>query len=255
MGRKRYKELMNRFNAAQKIIELQKKRAEADTARKVSGNNLKMPPPPPTTKIVHVGTPVRRNMASTKGNAIPVTPDRSMSNLPHIAHEPSPSAVNHHGYHHPNLPIMYPHRYGITQLPPPLPPPMPSSTMSPPPNMPRRPRQFECNRPVKISKKSSNSKVEKVETTSSSCEAKMPHDEALQLNSLPILDDEFMNFEPDQHITEDVFEEVQDNIDPFAIPSKNAEDDDILDMIKGDVWNLDMDTFNYDEEPFKFLSD
>lgn len=252
MGRKRYKGLMNRFNASKKIIELQKRHAEVDTARKVSENNLKMQPPPPTTKIVHVGTPVRRNMASTKGKAIPVTPDRSMSNLTQIA-QPSPSVVNHHGYHHPNLPIMYPHRYGITQLPPPLPPPMPS-TMSPPPNMPRRPRQFECNRPVKISKKSSNSKAEKAQTTSSSCEAKEPHDEPLHLSSLPILDDEFMNFEPDHNITEDVFEE-QDNSDPFATHSKNAEDDDILDMIKGDVWNLDMDTFNYDEEPFKFLND
>eukprot|EP00574_Skeletonema_japonicum_P006371 CAMPEP_0201726000 /NCGR_PEP_ID=MMETSP0593-20130828/9215_1 /ASSEMBLY_ACC=CAM_ASM_000672 /TAXON_ID=267983 /ORGANISM="Skeletonema japonicum, Strain CCMP2506" /LENGTH=385 /DNA_ID=CAMNT_0048217463 /DNA_START=120 /DNA_END=1277 /DNA_ORIENTATION=+ len=243
LGRKRYKDLMNRFNASQKTIQLQKKHAEADQARKVSENLKKQPP---TTKIVHVGTP-------QKGKAIPVTPDRTMSNLPPIVYEPSPSVANPHGYHHPNLPIMYPHRYGITQLPPPLPPPMPS-TMSPnmPPQYQRRPRQFECNRPVKISKKGSNSKVKKDETTSSSCEAKMPHDEALQLSSLPLLDDEFMHFEPD-HITEDVFEQA--NMDSFASPSRNAEDDDILDMIKGDVWNIDMDTFNYDEEPFKFLSE
>eukprot|EP00985_Skeletonema_marinoi_P001777 scaffold704_cov131-Skeletonema_marinoi.AAC.4 len=262
LGRKRYKDKMNLFNASQKIIQLKKEHAEADTGKKMSGSLKKQPT---ASKLVHMGSPVRRNVASMKGNPIPVTPDRTMSNLPQIAHKPSPSVAIPHGYHHhhhPNLPIMYPHRYGITQLPPPLPPPMPT-TMSPPPNMPspyqHRPRQFECNRPVKIPKKDSkedsvkdsNLKVGKDDTISSSREAKIPHDEALHINSL--MDHEFMDFEPD-HVTEDVFD--HDNIDVFASPAtKNVEDEDILDMIKGDVWNLDMDNFNYDDEPFQFLAD
>ena len=254
---------MNRFNAAEKIIQLQKKHAEAAEAAKADASknmdeNLKKQPA--ATKLVHVGSPVRRNITSTKGKPIPVTPDRTapnrtMSSFPHHAHKSSPSIVNPHGYHHPNLPIMYPHRYGITQLPPPLPPPMPPA-MPPPPNMPspyqQRPiRQFECDRPVKISNNDSNLKVEKdaTSTTTSRREAKMPHDET-SLNSL--MDHEFMNFEPD-HITEDVFE--QGNIDPLASPPKNAADEDILDMIKGDMWNIDMEHFNYDDEPFKFITD
>ena len=254
LGRKRYKDEMSRFNTAQKAIELQKKHAEAveaakaDASRKMGENQKKQPV---ATKVVHVGSPVRRNTTSTQVKAVPVTPDRTMSSS---AYKHSPSIVNPHGYHHPNLPIMYPQRYGITQLPPPLPPPMPSN-MPPPPNMPsphqqRFSRHFKCDGPVKILKNDSNFKVEKDATsiTTSRREAKMPHDgQASHLNSL--MDHEFMNFEPD-HVTEEAFEQV--NVEPLASPPKNAADEDILDMIKGDVWDIDMDHFNYDDEPFKF---
>ena len=250
---------MSRFNTAQKAIELQKKHAEAveaakaDASRKMGENQKKQSV---ATKVVHVGSPVRRNTTSTQVKAVPVTPDRTMSSS---AYKHSPSIVNPHGYHHPNLPIMYPQRYGITQLPPPLPPPMPSN-MPPPPNMPsphqqRFPRHFECDGPVKILKNDSNFKVEKDATsiTSSRREAKMPHDgQASHLNSL--MDHEFMNFEPDHHITEDVFEDNVKATFDSPVP-KTVEDEDILDMIKGDsMWN-NLDHFNYDEDPFPFLAD
>jgi hypothetical protein len=247
---------MNRFNATQKIIQLKKEHANMSA---VSAKKM-----PTATKPVQVGSPVRRNMASLKGKPMPITPDRTISNLPTIAHKPPPSVVTPHRYPHQNFPLMYPHRYGITQLPPPLPPPMPMPPMSSPPNMPplyqHRPRQFECNRPVRTSKKDSNSKVEKDATISSSQEAVSSHeavsqDEALHLCSL--MDDEFMNFEPDHNITEDVFEE--DDIAAtaaFTSPApKSVEDEDILDMIKGDLWNMNIDNLNYDEGPFPFFAD
>jgi hypothetical protein len=245
LGRNRYKEEMNRFNASQKIKQLQKAHANmaANAATKM-GNNLKRYPI--ATKTVQVGSPVQRNMASLKAKPMPVTPDRTISNLPTIAHKPSPPVVTPHIYPHQNFPSMYPHIYGI-----PLPPPMPAP-MSLPPNMPplyqRRPRQFECNRPVKkASKKDPNSKVEKDAIITSSREA-VSHDDALHLCSL--MDDEFMNFEPDHNVTEHVFEEGN-----TAAFTKGVEDEDILDMIKGDSWNMNMDHFNYDEDPFPFLAD
>ena len=249
LGRKRYKDEMIRFNASQKIIQLKKEHADmtADTDKKTSEKLKKQPT---ATKTVQVGSPVRRDTASLKAKPMPVTPDRTISNLRTVVRKPSPSVVTPHRYPHPphhGLPMMmYPHRYGIAQLPTPLPPPMPTP-MSSPSNMPplyqHRPRQFQC--PVKTAKKNSALKVEKDAIVTSSREA-MSH-EALHISSA-LMDHEFMNFEPD-HITEDIFEE-----DNTAAP-KNVEDEDILDMIKGDVWNMNIDNFNFDEDPFSFLAD
>ena len=85
--------------------------------------------------------------------------------------------------------------------------------------------------------------------TDTSSRDTMLSDGAANINTL--MDEELMNFEPEP-ITQDVFEEKSNAF--AATAPENDEDKDILDMIQGDLWNVDMD-FNIDEEPFQFLVD
>ena len=243
LGRKRYKDEMTSFNASKKIIQLKEEHADITA---VTAKTLKKQA---TMKNVHSGSPKRRNAGSLKGKPFPITPDQTISNLP-IAHKPSaahkpspehkssfPVVTPPRRFNHPNAP------YHQFQLPPSLPPPMPT-TMLCPPNMPpsyhNRPRQFEC--PLNTTKKDSILKVGNDAIVDSSGD--LSHD--------ALLDHEFMNFEPD-HVTEDVALEESDKAASINTVPKTVEHEDILDMIKGDMWNID--NLNYDEDPFTFLAD
>lgn len=259
MGRKRYRDEMARFNASQKISEHEKEQASKGDDNASAIEPLKRQP----SSKKNVGSPARRKKGSLKGGKpIPVTPDRR--NLP-IAHKPKPSArpvvTPPHRYNLPNLPM---YQY---QLPPSLPPTMPPTmpqTSSPvmPVNMSwetgmmssyqHRARQFEYIRSANTtSRQYSKSAVGRDAPIRSNNES-ASQDDALQLNSL--MHDELLNFEPDHHITEDVFEDNVKATFDSPVP-KTVEDEDILDMIKGDsMWNH-LDHFNYDEDPFPFLAD
>lgn len=255
MGRKRYREEMARFNASQKKIESEKEQASKGDDNTTAIEPLKRQP----SSKKNAGSPARRKKGSLKGGKpIPVTPDRR--NLP-IAHKPKPSAppvvTPPHRYNLPNLPM---YQY---QLPPSLPPTVPqTSTPVMPvtmswetgmmPSYQHRARQFEYIRSANTTSRQYSQPAVGRDAPIRSNNESASQDEALQLNSL--MHDELMNFEPDHHITEDVFEDNVKATFDSPVP-KTVEDEDILDMIKGDsMWN-NLDHFNYDEEPFPFLSD
>lgn len=254
MGRKRYRDEMARFNASQKISEHKKEQASKGDDNASAIEPLKRQP----SSKKNVGSPARRKKGSKGGKPIPVTPDRR--NLP-IAHKPKPSApvvTPPHRYNLPNLPM---YQYQLPpSMPPTMPPTMPQTSS---PVMPvtmswetgmmssyqHRARQFEYIRSANTTSRQYSAVGRDAPIRSNNESASQ--DDALHLNSL--MHDELMNFEPDHHITEDVFEDNVKATFDSPVP-KTVEDEDILDMIKGDsMWNLDH--FNYDEDPFPFLAD